>query len=180
MRRQMFDIPWTVLLIWSVFSPVTLHAHYNSSIMVQVGFVNPMGQPKYQPFHTPLSLPTLRGITNYRCYTPTHTPQKRPYLEAQMPTQTPKRPKTNPHSHELSRNVHMSFSLLSYDVSQESSRNCSEKHVQMNFFIWVDFFEWLSTSDYLFSSAIAFWGGGDLGGVMLQGASHVVVAPVAL
>ena len=50
-------------------------------------------------------------------------------------------PKKTPRLHELFRKVRTNFCPLPCDTSQEPSGNCSEKLVQMNFFIfWVDFF----------------------------------------
>ena len=57
-----------------------------------------------------------------------------PLLEARKPTQNPKIQKTL-RSHEHFRKVRANFCLLSSDTSQEPNGNCSEKLVQMNFFI---------------------------------------------
>ena len=61
------------------------------------------------------------------------------FLEAQIPTQNPEIPKKTPRLQELFRKVRASFSLLSCETSQEPSGNCSDKLVQMNFFIlgWI-------------------------------------------
>ena len=48
--------------------------------------------------------------------------------------------KKTPRSHELFQKVRANVSLLSCDTSQESSGNCSDKLVQMNFFILGGFF----------------------------------------
>ena len=48
--------------------------------------------------------------------------------------------KKTPRSHELLRKVRANFSLLSCDTSQEPGGNCSDKLVQMNFFILGGFF----------------------------------------
>ena len=48
--------------------------------------------------------------------------------------------KKTPRSHELFREVRANFCLLHCDTSQEPTGNCSEKLVQMNFFIWGGFF----------------------------------------
>ena len=53
-------------------------------------------------------------------------------LEAQKPTQNPEIPKK--------RKVRANFSLPSCDVSQERSRNCSEKLAQMNFITLAGFY----------------------------------------
>ena len=60
---------------------------------------------------------------------------KDPQLEAEKPTQDPEIPKKTPRLHELFRKVRANFSLLSCDTSQEPNGHCSEKLVQMNFFI---------------------------------------------
>ena len=60
-------------------------------------------------------------------------------LEARMPTPNPEIPQKTGHLRELLRKVHLNFSLLSCEVSQEPSRNCSEEVVQINFLFWVDF-----------------------------------------
>ena len=65
---------------------------------------------------------------------------ERTNLEAPKPTQDPEIPKKTPRSHELFRKVRANFSLLSCDTSQEPSGNCSDKLVQMNFFILGGFF----------------------------------------
>ena len=62
-------------------------------------------------------------------------------IEAQKPTQNPEIPKKKtPCSRELFRKVRANFCLLPCDASQETNRNCSEKLVQMNFFILGGFF----------------------------------------
>ena len=55
-------------------------------------------------------------------------------VEVQKPTHNPKIQKTL-RLHELFRKVRANFCLLSSDTSQEPNGNCSEKLVQMNFFI---------------------------------------------
>ena len=71
-------------------------------------------------------------------------------LEAQRPTQNPEIPKKTPRLHELFRKVRANFCLLPCDASQEPDGNCSEKLVQMNFFILGGFFRGgFSSSDPL-------------------------------
>ena len=43
---------------------------------------------------------------------------------------------------ELFRKVRANFCLLPCEISQEPSRNCSEKLIQLNFLTWVDFGGW--------------------------------------
>ena len=51
------------------------------------------------------------------------------------PTPKSRNTKKTPRSHELFREVRANFCLLPCEASQELNRNCSEKLVQMNFFI---------------------------------------------
>ena len=60
-------------------------------------------------------------------------------LEAPKPTQNPEIPK-NTALRELFRKVLVNFCLLLSEASQEPDGNCSEKLVQMNFFILGGFF----------------------------------------
>ena len=61
-------------------------------------------------------------------------------LEARKPTQNPEIPKQTPRSRELFRRVRVNFCLLPCDTSQGPNGNCSEKLVEMNFFILGGFF----------------------------------------
>ena len=58
-----------------------------------------------------------------------------PFLDAQIPTQSPAKNKKGPRLHELVRKVRADFSLLSFDTIQEPNGNCADKLVEMNFFI---------------------------------------------
>ena len=63
-------------------------------------------------------------------------------IGAQMPTPNPEIPKKKKKTRlrELFRKVRANFSLLSCDTSQEPNGNCSDKLIQMNFFILGGFF----------------------------------------
>ena len=63
-----------------------------------------------------------------------------PYVRGRNPTRNPEIPKKTPRLHELFRKVRVNFSLLTCETSQKPTRNCSEKLVQMNSFIWGGFF----------------------------------------
>ena len=70
-----------------------------------------------------------------------------PEIGAEQPTPNPEIPTKIPHLRELFWKVRANFCPLPYDTSQEPNGNCSEKLVQMNFFILggffrVDFFLW--------------------------------------
>ena len=51
--------------------------------------------------------------------------------------------KKTPRYHEPFRKVRVNFCPLRCDTSQEPNGNYSEKLVQMNFLVWVDFFGWI-------------------------------------
>ena len=61
-------------------------------------------------------------------------------IEAPKPTQNPEIPKKTARLRELFRKVRANFCPLPYDTSQEPDGNCSDKLVQMNFFILGGFF----------------------------------------
>ena len=65
--------------------------------------------------------------------------KKKTFLEAGNPPQIPKYQKT-PRLHKLFRKVRANFCLLPCDTSQGPNRDCSEKLVQMSFFILGAFF----------------------------------------
>ena len=67
--------------------------------------------------------------------------------EAQQPTQNPEVPPKN-RLRELFRKVRANFCLPPCDTSQEPNRNCSEKLVQMSFFILGGFFGWIISVDF--------------------------------
>ena len=63
-------------------------------------------------------------------------------IEAPKPTPNREIPKTL-RSHELFQKVRANFIKIPCETSQEPNRNCSEKLVQMNFFILGGLFGWL-------------------------------------